>query len=312
MAAKIAPRGLANLGNTCFFNSVMQNMVTMDDFSRGIQEETGIGAPLHENLRAFFREMRKPSSSKNSMSPSGVFNAVCKYHTRFRGGRQHDSHELLRAMLDSLREEKTRPPPVSKKGQRAIEKSGIVDRLFGGSFLNCVQCLKCKSVSLTTEAFMDISLAISPPPGSSNNLKTNNNNNNNSMRNDGEIVRTQARRRAMVKDCPETLTIHLKRFAATARGFSKVGKHVSIPLQLDMAPYTIPKLGKIEDKPEPILYSLSGIVVHSGGMGGGHYVAYTRRDSSSWFYFSDRHYKDVKESSVLNAQAYVCFYKRVR
>jgi len=127
----------------------------------------------------------------------------------------------------------------------------------------------------------------------------------------GDIVRTQARKRVMIKDCPDTLTIHLKRFAATARGFQKVGKKVQVPLQLDMAPYCVPCFDKKEMKKVPKVYSLTGIVVHSGGLGGGHYVAYTRRGPNSWFYFSDRSYKEVRESSVLNAQAYLCFYKRI-
>jgi len=42
-------------------------------------------------------------------------------------------------------------------------------------------------------------------------------------------------------------------------------------MTLDMSPYTD------DECSDPKLYHLYGIVVHSGGMGGGHYVAYVRK-----------------------------------
>ncbi len=127
----------------------------------------------------------------------------------------------------------------------------------------------------------------------------------------GDIVRTNARKRTLVKTLPRVLTVQLKRFAATARGtFAKIGKHVRFPLQLDMRPFLVDRRSGATDGGST-LYGLYGIVSHSGGMGGGHYVAYTRKGPDRWYYFSDRTATSVTEQSVLGKQAYICFYQRL-
>ena len=97
-----------------------------------------------------------------------------------------------------------------------------------------------------------------------------------------------------------------------------------------------------------VLYSLYGVVEHSGSMHGGHYIAYVKvrsklekenyrwqflpknqasergANSSSigaqavpdapfgkWYYVSDSYVTEVKESKVLNAHAYLLFYERI-
>jgi ubiquitin C-terminal hydrolase len=55
-------------------------------------------------------------------------------------------------------------------------------------------------------------------------------------------------------------------------------------------------------------------MVHSGGMGGGHYIAHVKHETSKgdkWFYFSDSYWKEESQASALSAQAYMLFYRRV-
>ena len=80
---------------------------------------------------------------------------------------------------------------------------------------------------------------------------------------------------------------------------------------------------------EKYLYRLNGIVVHSGGLNGGHYVAYIRKylkengddvttkgtaegTESKWFYFSDTHFREATEKEVQGAQAYLLVYERYK
>lgn len=59
-------------------------------------------------------------------------------------------------------------------------------------------------------------------------------------------------------------------------------------------------------------YSLYAIVVHSGSMGGGHYVAYMKHNidgKDKWFYASDSHVREVEVNDALRAQAYMLFYR---
>eukprot|EP00736_Rhodelphis_marinus_P009373 Rmarinus@m.28283 len=57
-------------------------------------------------------------------------------------------------------------------------------------------------------------------------------------------------------------------------------------------------------------YKLQGMVVHQGGMGGGHYVAYVRSTVSEtgWLMFSDSVFSEVKESTALSACPYLLFF----
>eukprot|EP00961_Rhodomonas_salina_P114565 1541401-Rhodomonas_salina.1 len=82
---KSAAKGLSNLGNTCFFNSVMQNMVRTDmmrermlEFSKAMEvkdedgekeeevKDYGEFGLMTENLVDFFEEMGKTSSKTNN------------------------------------------------------------------------------------------------------------------------------------------------------------------------------------------------------------------------------------------------------
>lgn len=112
----------------------------------------------------------------------------------------------------------------------------------------------------------------------------------------------------------------------------KVNRHVDFPLILDLAPFCSASCKSLAAG-EGVLYSLYGIVEHSGSMRGGHYTAYVKvrapqkktehhrnlsgaRESSSsaqgqWIYISDTTVQSVPESRVLNSQAYLLFYEEL-
>lgn len=100
-----------------------------------------------------------------------------------------------------------------------------------------------------------------------------------------------------------------KSWFGASGGFSKIDSHVRFPKLLDLAPYVMKK----NNVKESHVYSIYAIVVHSGGMGGGHYVAYIKhiiQGKARWFYASDSHVSEVSESEALRAQAYILFYRK--
>ena len=152
------------------------------------------------------------------------------------------------------------------------------------------------------------------------------------------LVRTVATKQILIDEVPQVLTVHLKRFWTSITGTStKLENRVEFPTILDMSPYISRSLreryarGGSDDgeddssnKSRSVLYQLYGIVVHSGSMSGGHYVAYTRRRESpisdkaslddirnGWHYFSDSSVSAASLESVLNQQAYILFYERI-
>ena len=82
--------------------------------------------------------------------------------------------------------------------------------------------------------------------------------------------------------------------------------------------------------PQQCLYRLAGAVVHSGSMGGGHYIAYVRYGEpelfvdaeggqlldppcgQSWAYVSDSSVSVASLDNVLSCEAYILFYERVK
>lgn len=85
----------------------------------------------------------------------------------------------------------------------------------------------------------------------------------------GKMVCTTSTKQYLVSRVPAVLILHLKRFQSQRFGFRKVNKHVAFPTLLDLAPVC-----KYHDKPK--MYSLYGVVEHSGTLHGGHYVAYVK------------------------------------
>ncbi|XP_045500336.1 ubiquitin carboxyl-terminal hydrolase 16 isoform X1 [Colias croceus] len=111
----------------------------------------------------------------------------------------------------------------------------------------------------------------------------------------GKTVYTNASKRFLVSSPPAILILHLKRFQIGPRCmFRKMSKHVDFPTILDLAPFCamdkLKKLPNVTRGQNELLYSLYGVVEHSGGMHGGHYVAYVkvrqavkRGDPKWWF-----------------------------
>ncbi|CAH0589259.1 unnamed protein product [Chrysodeixis includens] len=109
---------------------------------------------------------------------------------------------------------------------------------------------------------------------------------------DGKTVYTNATKRFLVSSPPAILILHLKRFQIGPRCmFRKMSKHVDFPTVLDLAPFCamdkVRKLDNVSKSQASLLYSLYGVVEHSGGMHGGHYVAYVkvraRPPRGGWF-----------------------------
>ena len=142
-------RGLNNLGNTCFFNSVLQWLNATKDLYFMLNDKNngwyGAGYGFHNQVRKFMSVMR--TKSHQAHAPTGMLNAIWRKYPRFHGGGQHDAHELLITLLDWMDTE------AVKK-----QKRSIVDKSFGGTFLTSVLWLNWLNVSRTVQRFTDIIL----------------------------------------------------------------------------------------------------------------------------------------------------------
>ncbi|KAL0713698.1 hypothetical protein Bca4012_020676 [Brassica carinata] len=165
-------RGLVNLGNTCFFNSVLQNLLSLDQLrDLLLKEDPCCGGPLVSSLKKLFTEATSQAGLFNSViNPSAFFGSLCSKAPQFRGYRQHDSHELLRCLLDGLSIEESslrKKLDVSVDSDDSEKPTTLVDSVFGGEVSSTISCLECGHSSKVYEPFLDLSLPVpskKPPP----------------------------------------------------------------------------------------------------------------------------------------------------
>ena len=154
--------GYANLGNTCFMNSVLKCLTHCAPLAeylltRDLRSSSPHGGfcPIvatQEHVRSAL------SASGKVIRPAGLARSLKQINKSFRLGRQEDAHEFLRCLLDSLQEaclKGLKPKPVL-----AIQMTTWVSRIFGGQLRSQVTCLTCQHPSRTLDPIFDLSLEI--------------------------------------------------------------------------------------------------------------------------------------------------------
>uniref|UniRef100_A0AAQ5YDE6 Ubiquitin carboxyl-terminal hydrolase n=1 Tax=Amphiprion ocellaris TaxID=80972 RepID=A0AAQ5YDE6_AMPOC len=376
-------KGINNLGNTCFFNAVMQNLSQTHMLIDLIQEvkEKGyklricppsqliVALPSPEPLTAamflFLQSMKE--SGKGPVNPKILFNQLCQKAPRFKGYQQQDSQELLHYLLDSIRVEETKRVKAgilkafnnptektadeeTKRQVKAYGKEGVkmnfVDRIFVGELTNTIMCeecehdpnTRCEPRRYSSICFPQWNIIESVGELSSSSQFRQKFLFNSYITTSHTISSSKENRKQVVASLNVDFTVlfnfllcllHLK----AGMNLRKVNRHVDFPLVLDLAPFCSASCKNLAAG-ERVLYSLYGIVEHSGSMRGGHYTAYVKvraphrkteqhhknlpgaRDASSssqgqWVYVSDTTVQTVPESRVLNSQAYLLFYEEM-
>ncbi|KAG6530150.1 ubiquitin carboxyl-terminal hydrolase 2-like isoform X1 [Zingiber officinale] len=155
-------RGLSNLGNTCFFNSVMQNLLAIDLLRQYMLNLNRPIGPLTMALKKLFSETSTGPTTKGVLNPKNLFGCICSKAPQFRGYQQQDSHELLRCLLDGLHAEESnagKEQDTDDQGSPNLE-STLVDNVFGGQLSSTVRCVECGHSSTVHELFLDLSLPV--------------------------------------------------------------------------------------------------------------------------------------------------------
>lgn len=176
-------RGLSNLGNTCFLNSIVQCLNVSLPFSDELMRLLADGLDgISGSLCAVFRGIRMledTQGSKAPFSPKPLREELISRFPWYRGKEQHDAHELLRTLLGSIADEPT-VSERSKAKEQAAAAGGkpmmpgsfgscghCVSRSFRGHLCAATLCWGCSKVSLRLDPFLDISLDLPSLAGQS-------------------------------------------------------------------------------------------------------------------------------------------------
>lgn len=184
--------GLQNLGNTCYMNSALQCIRSVEELteyfrSGAFASELNPSNPLghHGKVATAYASFIKGVYSANGVfNPKDLKNVVGKYGPSFQGYGQQDSQEFLAFLLDGLSEDLNRihkKPYIEKPDStddmvgndkllkefadrnwndyKARNDSVIVD-LFAGMYKSTLTCPTCDKVSIVFDPFSSLTLQL--------------------------------------------------------------------------------------------------------------------------------------------------------
>ncbi|XP_045433076.1 probable ubiquitin carboxyl-terminal hydrolase FAF-X isoform X7 [Pipistrellus kuhlii] len=220
---------------------------------------------------------------------------------------QHDALEFFNSLVDSLDE-----------ALKALGYPAILSQVLGGSFADQKICQGCPHRYECEESFTTLNVDIRNHQNLLDSLeqyiKGDLLEGANAYRCEKCDKKVDTVKRLLIKKLPSVLAIQLKRFDYDweRECAVKFNDYFEFPRELDMEPYTVPGVSKLEEDfvntdsqliPQTVQsesetlestkYSLVGVLVHSGQASGGHYYSYIIKRNGKdgkrnrWYKFDD-------------------------
>ncbi|XP_038987968.1 ubiquitin carboxyl-terminal hydrolase 12-like isoform X1 [Phoenix dactylifera] len=274
--------GLKNQGATCYMNSLLQTLYHIPYFRKAVYH-----MPTTENdmpsgsiplaLQSLFYKLQYSDSSVATKELTKSFG-----WDTYDSFMQHDVQELNRVLCEKL-EDKMKGTVVE----------GTIQQLFEGHHMNYIECINVDYKSSRKESFYDLQLDVK---GCQDVYA--------SFDKYVEVERLEgdnkyhaeqyglqdAKKGVLFIDFPPVLQLQLKRFEYDFMRDTmvKINDRYEFPLQLDLDRDNGKYLSPEADRSVRNLYTLHSVLVHSGGVHGGHYYAFIRPTlSDHWFKFDD-------------------------
>lgn len=160
--------GYINLGNTCFMNSVLQclthcpPLVNYLLYSKEDHIESCKVISFCMTCELVRHMRRAIDHSGDAIRPNNIFQRLKSIAKHFQHGRQEDSHEFLRYVIDNIWKSCVMnwESSHSVKLDAQSKETTFINQIFGGYHRSQITCLCCNAKSNTYDYFMDFILDI--------------------------------------------------------------------------------------------------------------------------------------------------------
>ncbi|KAI5306659.1 hypothetical protein KEM56_007756 [Ascosphaera pollenicola] len=298
--------GLKNLSNTCYLNSLMTQLFMNVGFRKFI-----LDAPMEGDAddadQALLFETKKLFSYlqdtwQKSVDPTDFVECIRTYDNESIDVTiQMDVDEFYNLLFDRWE---------SQIKSEELKKS--FKSIYGGQLVQQIKSKECGHVSERLEPFSAIQCDIKGKSSLEESL---------GAYVEGEIMQgdnkylcsscerhVDAVKRACLKEVPDNLIFHLKRFDFDMLMMlrNKINDEFQFPDRIDMTPYKAEYLNNPDEPIEPDMFELVGVLVHSGTAESGHYYSYIKErplatdSTSGWAEFNDADVSRFHPSEIPN------------
>nr|QEP51817.1 ubiquitin carboxyl-terminal hydrolase 12-like protein [Pinus massoniana] len=285
--------GLKNQGATCYMNSLLQTLYHIPYFRKAVYHMPTTENDVPSNsiplaLQSLFYKVQYNDTSVSTKDLTKSFG-----WDTYDSFMQHDVQELNRVLSEKLED---------KMKGTAVE--GTIQQLFEGHHMNYIECINVDYKSTRKESFYDLQLDVKGCrdiyASFDKYVEVEKLEGDNKYHAENYGLQ-EARKGVLFIDFPPVLQLQLKRFEYDFMRDTmvKINDRYEFPLQLDLDREDGKYLSPDADRSVRNLYTLHSVLVHSGGVHGGHYYAFIRPTlSDQWYKFDDERVtkEDVKRA----------------